>query len=57
MTPDATRDAEDSQADTRTRTHLANERTFLAWLQTGITAIALASPRLPSWRSRSSQAA
>ena len=41
MTPDATRDAEDSQVDTRTRTHLASERTFLAWLRTGITAIAL----------------
>lgn len=27
--------------DSRARTHLANERTFLAWLRTGITLIAL----------------
>jgi putative membrane protein len=33
----------DSKVDTdsRTRTHLANERTFLAWVRTGITLIAL----------------
>jgi len=28
-------------ADSRARTHLANERTYLAWLRTGITLIAL----------------
>ncbi|HVL54267.1 MAG TPA: DUF202 domain-containing protein [Vitreimonas sp.] len=27
--------------DSRARTHLANERTFLAWLRTGVTLIAL----------------
>jgi putative membrane protein len=27
--------------DSRTRTHLANERTFLAWFRTGLTLIAL----------------
>ena len=27
--------------DTRARTHLANERTFLAWLRTGLSMIAL----------------
>lgn len=27
--------------DTRARTHLANERTFLAWFRTGVTLIAL----------------
>ena len=27
--------------DTRARTHLANERTFLAWFRTGITLVAL----------------
>ena len=27
--------------DTRARTHLANERTFLAWLRTGLSLIAL----------------
>ncbi len=27
--------------ESRTRTHLANERTFLAWLRTGVTLIAL----------------
>ena len=27
--------------DSRARTHLANERTFLAWLRTGLTTIAL----------------
>jgi putative membrane protein len=27
--------------DSRARTHLANERTFLAWLRTGITLVAL----------------
>lgn len=27
--------------DNRTRTHLANERTFLAWLRTGLSMIAL----------------
>lgn len=27
--------------DSRARTHLANERTFLAWLRTGLTAMAL----------------
>ncbi len=28
-------------ADSRARTHLANERTFLAWFRTGITFVAL----------------
>lgn len=28
-------------ADSRARTHLANERTFLAWFRTGLTMIAL----------------
>ena len=28
-------------ADSRARTHLANERTFLAWLRTGLSLIAL----------------
>lgn len=28
-------------ADSRARTHLANERTFLAWFRTGLTLIAL----------------
>jgi putative membrane protein len=28
-------------ADSRARTHLANERTFLAWFRTGITLVAL----------------
>jgi len=31
----------DVDPDSRARTHLANERTFLAWLRTGITLIAL----------------
>jgi putative membrane protein len=31
-----------ADADSRARTHLANERTFLAWLRTGVTLIALA---------------
>jgi putative membrane protein len=30
-----------SDPDSRTRTHLANERTFLAWFRTGVTLIAL----------------
>lgn len=30
-----------SDADSRARTHLANERTFLAWLRTGLSLIAL----------------
>jgi putative membrane protein len=30
-----------SDPDSRARTHLANERTFLAWLRTGVTLIAL----------------
>ena len=30
-----------TQSDDRTRTHLANERTFFSWLRTGITTIAL----------------
>ena len=32
---------EQPDAESRTRTHLANERTFLAWFRTGITLIAL----------------
>ena len=28
-------------ADTRARTHLANERTFLAWLRTGLSLVAV----------------
>ena len=32
---------EQTDAESRTRTHLANERTFLAWFRTGITLIAL----------------
>ncbi len=31
----------DTDPDSRARTHLANERTFLAWFRTGITLIAL----------------
>ena len=30
-----------SDPDSRARTHLANERTFLAWFRTGLTVIAL----------------
>jgi len=30
-----------ADADSRTRTHLANERTFLAWLRTGLSLIAV----------------
>jgi putative membrane protein len=30
-----------ADADSRARTHLANERTFLAWFRTGITLVAL----------------
>lgn len=30
-----------ADADSRARTHLANERTFLAWLRTGLSLIAL----------------
>jgi putative membrane protein len=30
-----------ADADSRARTHLANERTFLAWFRTGVTLIAL----------------
>ena len=33
--------SKNTQPDNRTRTHLANERTFFAWLRTGITTIAL----------------
>ena len=32
---------EQPDEESRTRTHLANERTFLAWFRTGITLIAL----------------
>jgi putative membrane protein len=32
---------EQPDAESRARTHLANERTFLAWFRTGITLIAL----------------
>lgn len=37
------RDTETGRADpdSRARTHLANERTFLAWFRTGVTLIAL----------------
>ena len=31
----------DVDPDTRARTHLANERTFLAWFRTGVTLVAL----------------
>jgi putative membrane protein len=31
----------DADPDSRARTHLANERTFLAWFRTGVTLIAL----------------
>jgi putative membrane protein len=31
----------ETDPDSRARTHLANERTYLAWLRTGITLIAL----------------
>lgn len=31
----------DADPDSRARTHLANERTFLAWFRTGITLVAL----------------
>jgi putative membrane protein len=34
-------DAMDVDPDSRARTHLANERTFLAWFRTGITLVAL----------------
>ena len=30
-----------ADGDARARTHLANERTFLAWFRTGITLVAL----------------
>jgi putative membrane protein len=30
-----------ADADTRARTHLANERTFLAWLRTGLSLVAV----------------
>ena len=30
-----------SDVDTRARTHLANERTFLAWLRTGLSLVAV----------------
>jgi putative membrane protein len=33
--------ARPADPDSRARTHLANERTFLAWLRTGITLVAL----------------
>jgi putative membrane protein len=40
---DADSDAPDGQVvDATRRTHLANERTFLAWLRTGLTAFAVA---------------
>ena len=31
----------DVDPDSRARTHLANERTYLAWFRTGITLVAL----------------
>jgi len=31
----------DADPDSRARTHLANERTFLAWFRTGLTLVAL----------------
>jgi putative membrane protein len=34
-------DAAGADPDSRARTHLANERTFLAWLRTGLNLIAL----------------
>jgi putative membrane protein len=34
-------DRPSADPDTRARTHLANERTFLAWFRTGITLVAL----------------
>jgi putative membrane protein len=36
-----TQDRRPADPDTRARTHLANERTFLAWFRTGLTLIAL----------------
>ena len=33
--------AGDADPDSRARTHLANERTYLAWFRTGVTLIAL----------------
>lgn len=35
------RDRRGADPDSRTRTHLANERTFLAWFRAGLTLIAL----------------
>lgn len=37
----------DTDPDSRARTHLANERTFLAWFRTGITLIALGLAAAP----------
>ena len=34
-------DRRDAEPDSRARTHLASERTFLAWLRTGVTLVAL----------------
>jgi putative membrane protein len=46
LTPSAQGLADDSppgraDADSRARTHLANERTFLAWLRTGLSLVAV----------------
>ena len=42
MTPSAPgREERAADPDSRARTHLANERTFLAWLRTGMTLVAL----------------
>lgn len=38
---DVARQAPTDLTDNRARTHLANERTFLAWLRTGLSMIAL----------------
>lgn len=39
--PDASPLPRSADPDSRARTHLANERTFLAWLRTGLSLVAL----------------
>lgn len=41
IVPPATAPARKVDPDSRARTHLANERTFLAWLRTGLSMIAV----------------